>query len=394
MQEELLLAFLFIALAVGWAMGVSMRFSKTKKSEPVTYESKKHRLQLLFDTYSDEALDSFINSLEVNRETLGLHISIGKHFRTEGEVEKAIFIHQNLMSHPEFSRYETEPVVYELAKDYKAAGLFDRAESLLEQLLSSKNFTKKSRQLLLDVYELEKEWLKAAELGEGFDYKRDPTIRTRVSHYWCELAEDCEAQNNMLEALRFYKRALKVHPHCVRANLALAKHSIAGGELRSAIQRLRTVVSDSPEFFEVALPQLWACTEQTGSYESFRNYLNKVYAETGNVNVLLAIFEAYLQENKIDEGFAYLERETLHYPSLSAVNALMQASVDKETRRLDGLWSVLTDVIGRIRDSIPPYRCEHCGFSGKTLHWMCPSCKSWETTKPYSERLGKMEEYL
>ena len=58
----------------------------------------KHRLQLFFDSYTDESLDRFIESLEVKPDTVALHISIGKHFRKQGEVEKAILIHQNLIT--------------------------------------------------------------------------------------------------------------------------------------------------------------------------------------------------------------------------------------------------------------------------------------------------------
>ena len=28
------------------------------------------------------------------------------------------------------------------------------------------------------------------------------------------------------------------------------------------------------------------------------------------------------------------------------------------------------------------YKCGHCGFKGKTLHWQCPGCKCWEAIKP------------
>jgi lipopolysaccharide assembly protein B len=30
----------------------------------------------------------------------------------------------------------------------------------------------------------------------------------------------------------------------------------------------------------------------------------------------------------------------------------------------------------------PVYRCVSCGFSGRQLHWLCPSCKQWETVRP------------
>ena len=30
----------------------------------------------------------------------------------------------------------------------------------------------------------------------------------------------------------------------------------------------------------------------------------------------------------------------------------------------------------------PSYRCNNCGFSGHTLIWQCPSCRTWGNVKP------------
>jgi lipopolysaccharide biosynthesis regulator YciM len=30
----------------------------------------------------------------------------------------------------------------------------------------------------------------------------------------------------------------------------------------------------------------------------------------------------------------------------------------------------------------PKFRCVSCGFSGRSVHWLCPSCKKWGVVKP------------
>ncbi|MFB3077011.1 MAG: lipopolysaccharide assembly protein LapB, partial [Lysobacterales bacterium] len=37
----------------------------------------------------------------------------------------------------------------------------------------------------------------------------------------------------------------------------------------------------------------------------------------------------------------------------------------------------------------PDYRCNHCGFSGQTHYWQCPSCKNWGTSKTIHGVLGE-----
>ncbi|MDH4031754.1 MAG: hypothetical protein OEU49_12960, partial [Chromatiales bacterium] len=48
-----------------------------------------------------------------------------------------------------------------------------------------------------------------------------------------------------------------------------------------------------------------------------------------------------------------------------------------------------TDSIRRITRALrqlarrnPTYRCQSCGFSGGMLFWQCPTCKTWDSTRP------------
>lgn len=117
MDGLLHLSVLLLAIAIGWLLGRNPQ--AFKKIQSAERPLNKHPLQLLFDSYNDEALDEFIHSLEVKPETLNLHLSIGKHFRQEGEVDKAILVHQNLLAHPQLSTKNSAPIIYELAKTIK-----------------------------------------------------------------------------------------------------------------------------------------------------------------------------------------------------------------------------------------------------------------------------------
>ena len=48
----------------------------------------------------DEAIKTFIHALDVNSETVETHIALGKLFRSRGEADKAVGIHQNLLARP------------------------------------------------------------------------------------------------------------------------------------------------------------------------------------------------------------------------------------------------------------------------------------------------------
>jgi lipopolysaccharide biosynthesis regulator YciM len=40
------------------------------------------------------------------------------------------------------------------------------------------------------------------------------------------------------------------------------------------------------------------------------------------------------------------------------------------------------------------YTCKNCGFSGKTMHWLCPGCANWGTVRPTEIHLTALEKLL
>jgi lipopolysaccharide biosynthesis regulator YciM len=43
---------------------------------------------------------------------------------------------------------------------------------------------------------------------------------------------------------------------------------------------------------------------------------------------------------------------------------------------------ILQSLLQKMAAGKPTYQCNHCGFSGRQIHWQCPSCKQWNTMQP------------
>jgi len=50
---------------------------------------------------------------------------------------------------------------------------------------------------------------------------------------------------------------------------------------------------------------------------------------------------------------------------------------------------LIGDLMNRLLKDQPRYRCQHCGFSGSSYHWLCPSCRRWNTTRAIRGILGE-----
>ena len=121
----------------------------------------------LLDGEEQDAVDAFTEALAVNEETLDTHIALGSVLRKRGEVDRAIKIHQNLLMRPQLSPVQLHQSHLELARDFIAAGLYDRAEKLLVDLAGqSTDFSVTAQRHLLDVYEAQRDWEAAVTIAE------------------------------------------------------------------------------------------------------------------------------------------------------------------------------------------------------------------------------------
>jgi len=390
---EILLQWLVLAIAIGlgWVLGHAARKKKNRELDSSLSSGLADRLKILFETHSEEIIDSFVQSLEVNGETVGMHLSIGSHFRKNGEVEKAILVHQNLMSRPEIPKPFAEEVVFELAKDYMAAGLLDRAEALFLQVRESKSFGNKSLKWLIDIYQQEKEWLKACEVALSMrslkrrDVLVGASVPVMLAHFSCELAEECIEQNDYWEARNRLREALSFDKSCVRASLLLADMHMKNEHYSEAVTILRKVEGQDDRFLSEVIPRLVDCSLQMKSEDKLRQYLQGVLAKKSLTSVILGISESYNREWGVKRAESFLIDQLVNKPSLRGLDRLLdyqrvEASSGSDIRYLQ----VIKQVTQSLLDGKPVYQCVACGFSGGKLHWQCPSCKGWGLIAPIS----------
>lgn len=162
---ELLFLLLPIAAAYGWYMGNrSARQDKQEQSHQISRQYVRG-LNLLLSEQSDKAVDHFIELLQVDDETIDTHLALGNLFRSRGEVDRAIRIHQNLISREGLTVDQKNLALQQLAKDYMVSGFFDRAEKIFEQLIEEPEHREQALQQLVTIYQQTREWNKAIKYG-------------------------------------------------------------------------------------------------------------------------------------------------------------------------------------------------------------------------------------
>ena len=76
-----------------------------------------------------------------------------------------------------------------------------------------------------------------------------------------------------------------------------------------------------------------------------------------------------------------VEGYMLNEPTLGEFIDLQHMQNDGEDRA--AALNKVRSALSKLAESTPRYQCKECGFSSRKLLWQCPSCKDWETQRPF-----------
>lgn len=389
MQELMFLGLFMGALAIGWFLGrreaIKVGFMLAPHGSAI---DKQYFIGLnyLLNEQPDEAIETFIRALEVNPETVETHIAIGKLFCQRGDVERAIKVHQNLLARPNLTALQADRVQFELAHDYLAVGLHHRAERLLDELVEgSSSLRAEALADLVRIYERERDWTRAVEFGRRLVRER-PDFTLTLAHYQCELAREAQAQQNWQQARGYLSDALKTHRGHVRAMLMLAELEAGQGRSREVAKWLRRLATYDADFVPQALALLRPLTD--GGDLDMLEYLDSVLENSHPPMIATVLARADELNKRVSMHAAsrYVLAHLQQQPSLRGLLYLIDLHKDSVEPRGYANLMILRGIVEALVVDKHQYRCQACGFSGKQLHWQCPTCHGWSTIRPLKGR--------
>ncbi len=391
MDAALMALFLFVALAIGFGLGLlhtRKRQANTSTSH-LNWPQKRYYegLTQLLNDQPDAAIETFIAALEVNSETLETHLALGSLLRKRGEVSRAIRVHQNLLARPVLTTQQSHLAQLELAIDYLRAGLLDRAEALLKELIAIRGIDKalgrQATEYLLDVYQELREWLWAIDTADRLTAKKfaanTDIWSEKQAQFSCEIAEAAIEEKDWLTARRWLRSALRYDKKCVRANLLLARLEMSLEDYQQAVIALRSVAKQDERFAVEILAPLFECYKKLSSLEELHKELATLYQQKPQLVTLRYLAKAKELTEGGDAAVSLLMQELPRYPKMEPAGELLHIVADERGPTSLRNYVRIKGVLEKLTDARQQYLCRQCGFEGRQLHWLCPSCKTWSS---------------
>ncbi len=230
----------------------------------------------------DTVVDELKTVVEENIEDVEPYFALGAIFRTRGEHERAIRVHQALALRERDKRKVRHRAMYELGLDFRAAGMPRRATRAMEEVLLDEPGHEGALRALASLYEEQARFNEAAGLWQRLGRRRNEDTSTREHHLLVAAAQACIARalrardgsiasaggagtRGDLDSAKQLLKAAQKHAETAHFYAAAAELAAARGNYRGTKERLKQALVADPALVPHLLPGLIAAEEGLAS---------------------------------------------------------------------------------------------------------------------------------
>jgi lipopolysaccharide biosynthesis regulator YciM len=376
----------------------------------------------------DTVVDELRTVVEENIDDVEPYFALGALFRSRGEHERAIRVHQALALRERDKRRMRLRAMYELGLDFRAAGMPRRATRALEEVLLDEPSHEGALRTLAALYEEQARFQEAAGLQQRIAKRTGDTTTEREHHLLVAAAQTALARDDLESAKHQLKSAQKLaetaHFFAAAAELAAAR-----GNHRGAKERLKQALAADPALAPHLLPGLIAAEEGLDESDDGKrrdeladsspslpvlalgstsepavttveppgvpllpaarpagSVTDRVLAVLGEIETQtgprleLALIRAQLGASASAPAQQELAREleTKFPDAISARVATARLALDKDDAARRTALDTLVGDKGALAWALRGrWQCAHCGYRPGPFSWRCGQCRRW-----------------
>ncbi len=205
------------------------------KAQPWENENYLKGLNYLITQQPNKAIIEFTKLAKLNPDIVEVYMSLGNLYREQGEVERAIRLHQGIILRPNLDKQTICQARLCLGLDYQKAGLIDRAINTYRDIISEDSGHIPAHNQLQMLYEEENNWEHAYMTQRKILRLTKSKDQSILAFLQVQIGKDFYQKGDIKEALRRLKTAIQLDKKCSLAYLFLGDIRLAQEKFKSAV---------------------------------------------------------------------------------------------------------------------------------------------------------------
>jgi lipopolysaccharide biosynthesis regulator YciM len=369
--------------------GKGLRLSKKYRNSIFEAQSKifLNATQYLISGNKDLAIREFQNAVDLNRETIDTYFALGRLFRSNGEVEKAISIHRSLIAKENISESTRLSALKELAVDFDKGGFVNKAIETYRDVIKINRDQVEVIQALCRIFEDVGDWDQALKYRLMLSKIGQDNQSETISHILVEKAKELFQKEEYAACVEKLDEALKYAPS-VSAKILKLKLYLVLAKMDDAKVGLVELLKEHPmfaSFMFLSLEDFNPKNEISEQYFSRLEALKMYFLDLNDqdlessASIFLSKVRLFKSLGKTDEAYDifdhWLKENTIQGDVMKMEFIKLLIDLDKNDEAL----KQTKDLLNSIQSSSTRHYCSQCGYNSDEIFWRCPQCYQWET---------------
>ena len=338
----------------------------------------------------EQAIQEFLAAVEVSKEALDAYFALGELFRSNGEIDKAITVHQSIIARENLEEQVRIKALKELALDYDQGGFVDKAVDSYKDLLKINKEDEDVVTALCLIFEATEDWDEAIKYRTLLSKINNKSQDTIISHIVVQKGLASLRHGDKAKSIECLDQALSYAPS-LSVKLFRVILTIVDRDIDLAKSLLNEFVLEHPNKSRMVLTVFNAISDLENKYEGLdlvlkevKNYFLTTFKDKNIEDTDYKFFKLSIIEdgdNSLSEKIFVLESIFNSQVENRVKNAvtielsrlyLIDGDHEKALAVLDGYQKTSTE-------NLFQNQCGNCGYESNHFFWRCPQCHSWES---------------
>ncbi len=332
-------------------------------------------LNYIIDKKPDKAIAELSKAVQFNSETVEIYLHLGKLFRDQGKLEKAIRVHKSIILRPSLPKELHILSLMNLGADYKKAGLLDRAVDTFKEAIKIDPNNIESYIGLEKLYEEEGNWEQAYMVQQRILKLSKANDKSPLAFLQVKIGEDYRQKGDTKQALKRFQTAMQLDDRCTPAYLYYGDVCMEMGKTDKAQETWGTMIRLGLRFSFLGYDRLRKLNNPDA--------LEKLYTQVlkdrpHDIRTRMEMADFYRKKNQFSKAIEEIKAIVRFKPHLAEVHKYIIDLIldeDKEENVLGKYKNILMD----INIASHTYTCSKCGYGPREILWHCPQCREWNT---------------
>jgi lipopolysaccharide biosynthesis regulator YciM len=326
----------------------------------------------------ETAIENLSKVVELSSDPIEVYLALGNLYRQRGQIDRAIRVHQSLLTRASLSEEDRVLALNALGMDFRTGGLMDRSMKTFRESLA---LSPKDPDALAHLVKLSED---LGEWDDAYDYAvrlhklrrhRDPSTQ---SYLLAQKAQRLAEGGMHLRAAWDLHRAIRLYPENMMAYIFLARLRLKAGKPEKARRILQKALRAIPHKSFMVLGLLKEVSLQTQDAAGYMQTLRSLAEEHHQKRAMLQLLQEYLDLKRRDQVMPLVRELVKHFGR----SRLVQRTLWDLLRR--GLLTPeeqeeLTATLAGSDQMMDHFNCIYCGYKTLEILHRCPNCKQWNS---------------